>query len=134
MNNEQRANLKMLADYLSKLPRNYKKFNIHNYYRVDNKNLSYGSVLDYRCGTSACAVGHGPAAGIKINFIPNSHSSVSSWNDYCEAAFGVECLSREYYWLFSEVFWPNSNHFDAAKRINQFLSSGVPDSFDHEAY
>lgn len=60
-----RSNLEKLAAYLETLPVDYQHFSMRSYLTKDGSYVSYpeeaNTAID--CGTIACAVGHGPAAG-----------------------------------------------------------------------
>lgn len=67
------------------------------------------------CGTSACAVGHGPQAGVEIQ-------GFETWRAYESRAFGIEHGSAAWYFLFGP------GHRDcpisAVARIEEFLTNG----------
>jgi hypothetical protein len=129
LTDEQRANLDKLATYLEGLPKRYKHFGMGVWITgADGKAivryaLENGGVSS--CGAVACAVGHGPAAGI---LVPGSMvtldcygPSVDWWN-YAEQAFGV-CHD----WCF-ESDWDtiDNHHYGAAARIRYLLDKGEP--------
>lgn len=136
---KQRNNLKQLADYLIKLPDDYNHFDMNFYFAVrpyDNigfqevKNPLSSSLKGYlhKCGTVACAIGHGPDAGI----LPELKEYYSSWEIYEEEMFGAGNIVYEeslllHDWLFSH-HWRNKDNtpHGAAKRIYYFLEHGVP--------
>lgn len=72
---------------------------------------------EYPCGTAACAVGHGPRAGIPIN-------GQKSWESYCCNNFVESVFSEEFAFMFSgdHVNCPHA----AARRINYLLENGLP--------
>lgn len=101
-----RNNLQTLADYLSALPHDYDHFDMGVYFARQREVTSYGDdeeddvyyaeemtvheVLDnpglapdYECGSAACAVGHGPAAGIPVSVNDNE------WSNYADRVFGT---------------------------------------------
>jgi hypothetical protein len=111
------ANLLKLADYLDRLPPDYAHFDMR----------TFGN--GHPCKTSACAAGHGPAAGIP--FPPDvGHLD---WIDYIAAVFDVDHLgiepSPEYMFMFYDDW--DGDHYDAANRIRYALKHGVPDAFNH---
>src|SRR5688500_13801651 len=80
---EQISNLARLADYLSRLPRDYRHFAMQDFLVVPSgpdflgpvrarcveaEYARTGSTEGWTCGTAACALGHGPAAGIPLRF------------------------------------------------------------------
>ena len=87
-----RKNLRVLAEYLDNLPDTYGHFNM-TYYNGDRQYL-YTDIVDDSCGTSACAVGHGPYAGFPIE-------KGEDWNDYSERVFIEEINSPEWDCCFS---------------------------------
>lgn len=111
-----RQNLTRLADYLDSLPPDYAHFDM----RV------FGN--GHPCQTSACAAGHGPAAGIP--FPPEIADF--DWLDYISAVFEVEHTgqtpSPEYRFMFYDDW--DGDHYDAANRIRYALAHGVPPQFD----
>jgi len=79
------------------------------------------------CGTTACAVGHGPLAGIPV--LPGE-----TWHDYEYRVFGVSKVIGWQAWsfLFSGQ-WADSPLNNTAKgsaaRIDYFLKHGVPEDY-----
>lgn len=129
---EQRANLKKLADYLA-TGQTAMKFDMSDYCRkpIDPKkakelrvSLSYMDTVfiqNAECGTVACAIGHGPAAGIP------SHVNDAGWWDYTSRAFGIQPGHEEldddlWAWMFSSE-WKDTDNTPqgAAARIRWFL-------------
>jgi len=116
-----RDNLEKLASYLEALPVDYNHFHM-NVYLVDDEfyhNHADEAPLAGTCGTVACAVGHGPAAGIA------PLGCLEWWSDYARRVFDL--THREHYWCFdgnwSQV--DNTPH-GAAKRIRHMLEHGAP--------
>lgn len=74
--------------------------------------------LYHECGTTACAVGHGPLFGIAP--VP-----YENWKDYMYRAFGVTMWDDEYEWLFS-ADWADTDNtpVGAAARIFYHLATG----------
>lgn len=109
---EQRANLAKLADYLDALPADYRCFEMHSYHS-DAVYPSSASVPE--CGTTACAVGHGPAAGFPATRYEN-------WDEYRIRLFGPGSIfvpgAAQY--MFSPLN-PNDPHA-AAGRIRKVLA------------
>lgn len=123
-----RARLEKLAAYLEGLPKNYRHFEMRSYFG------KYGLVqVEYarkngglpKCGTVACAVGHGPAAGILVpsKFIAND---CVDWNGY-SGLFVGDWNTTEYDWCF-DGSWANADnhHWGAAARIRYLLDHGRP--------
>ena len=82
----------------------------------------------HECGTSACAVGHGPLFGIPVS------SDDNNWFGYCFRVFGVEDPSSAWRWLFHASWGATDNTpTGAAARILYFLDHGIPLEF-HSVY
>lgn len=144
-----RANLIKLADYLESLPRDYKHFDMGNYaehhgdHEFDAGSFEQAFYADPAetindCGTVACAVGHGPAAGIPF---AKKHLTreKSAWsNDYyydidwdAYASNFVDERSAAWTWMF-DGFWDvvDNHHYGAAARIRYYLEHGTPDGLE----
>lgn len=101
-------NLRKLAAYLLALPEGYERFHMASF-----------------CGTSACALGHGPDAGIP--------RQSDDWMRYAAESFGLGSTAQHWVlhswqWCFSPDWAKvdNTPH-GAAKRILWMLENGVPD-------
>jgi hypothetical protein len=117
-----RDNLEKLAAYLEKLPEDYTHFDMSVFFQRGDFTRTYvDATLAGDCGTVACAVGHGPVAGIILA------TESSGWTDYGEKAF--ELVFDEWDWCFSSGWASvdNTPH-GAAKRIRQLLDHGLPDN------
>lgn len=120
-----RENLLTLATFLESNPNVAKHFSMAHF----NSDHVGPTRAKYRCGTSACAVGWGPAAGIKPK------PGVETWSHYMQEAFGVRTSTPAYKWLF-HGWWDDFDNTPtgAAKRILFFLdNSGVPEGFTYPA-
>lgn len=115
LTDEQRANLAILAAYLRSLPANYPDFAMDDF-TSDCEDFAYFPA----CGTAACAVGHGPAAG----FEPRAGET---WFDYSERLFVPDSNIDAWHWCFSGgwTYRDNTAH-GAASRIEWLLAHGVP--------
>jgi hypothetical protein len=117
-----RTNLDKLATYLEGLPADYRHFGMSAYMQsVDRAHFFINQApLAGSCGTIACAVGHGPAAGI-----PADEGTVW-WTDYGEKAF--QLAPEEWAWCFDSQWTvvDNTPH-GAAKRIRYLLDHGLPE-------
>jgi len=141
---EQRANLDTLATYLEALPEDYEHFDMRRYFDArgltpDIVALSSGLVGTEHlnvCGTVACAIGHGPAAGIDPQGSEN-------WSEYSSRVFG--CVNRAlwggvvymgggiYAWAFCEEWCHHDNTpLGAAQRIRYALRHGIPALWDYD--
>lgn len=119
MTDQQKNNLKKLADYLlsGKLKAEFDMEVYEKQIGINNK----------PCGTVACAAGHGPIIGIE-------KLQGEYWKEYIYRVFGInyfhacgEANSLEYNWLFSSRWVSTDNTAaGAGKRINYFLEHGVP--------
>lgn len=120
-------NLTKLADYLDALPDDYDHFEMSEFF-LGPSNTGY---TDFSCGTVACAIGHGPAAGLPLT--PADLDSVNKprWGAYSEWVTGVAVLSREWDWLFSAAWWEYDNTpKGAAARIRYLIQHReVPEEF-----
>lgn len=118
----QKSNLKKLADYLIKLPEDYEHFDMSIFYHTTNDDtMAYEymvpSILNLnRCGTVACALGHGPAAGI----IPDDLGI--SWEEYSSYFINEDFEDGLWPFLFSDDWTGIDNTPQgAAKRIYWIL-------------
>ena len=119
-----RDNLTKLADYLDALPADYEHFDMFDYNRKYTTSGSscrlYLQDRRYDCGTVACAVGHGPAAGIRVY-------GDLGWNSYCTRVFGVDRGENNY--AFEYMFGTSWKRYDntphgAAARIRTYIDLG----------
>lgn len=119
LSDDQRKNLAALAAFLPAVPPEL--FHMNDY---ECKN---------ECGTTHCAAGYGPSAGIPK--LPEEH-----WGVYCGRVFGVvydAWVSKKHRqawcWLFSSSWQSVDNTPDgAATRIRILLDKGVPvDNFGY---
>jgi len=154
---DKRANLKKLADYLAALPTDYAAFEMEDFLQpvsrqiVDKMNddfrkaereyaLNNGGVA--QCGAVACAIGHGPTAGIHALPEHMKGSAIGgdielrtiNWFAYADTFFLEPRADNAFEWMFGGG-WSNydNTHQGAAKRIYYFLENGVPDDFE-DAY
>lgn len=124
----QRSNLKKLATYLESLPADYEHFGMWRYFTHNEESVGVYEInkVCSPCGTAACAVGHGPNAGIKP--LPED----DTWNDYSKRAFGFDPRGdARWEWCFgSEWRYADDTHYGAAARIRYLLKAGrVPEGF-----
>jgi len=123
MNKFHRDNLEKLATYLESLPEDYDQFRMTFFFMrpgdMDGKPQDAMHALKHECGTTACAVGHGPSAGIPVRRDDN-------WTAYCRRVFGVTILdSGDGSYMFGGG-WPNCPK-QAAKRIRTVLARKTRD-------
>lgn len=110
---EQRANLTKLADYLAALPDDYVGFEM-GLYHEDTVYADRAASPD--CGTCACAVGHGPTAGI-------DPEKDEWWDAYHRRVFGAGSIHVDgaQRYMFG-THNPNDPHA-AAARIREVLAA-----------
>lgn len=123
-----RENLTKLATYLEALSADYTHFHMSSYFRGgDGPHFVNDAPFAGSCGTVACAVGHGPAAGIPAN------EGTVWWSDYAEEAF--ELQQKEWEWCFASMWVVVDNTPQgAAKRIQHLLEHGLPDDAVRQIY
>jgi hypothetical protein len=112
------VNLDKLATYLESLPADYEHFNMSFYFKRYGASKSLEQITEQfnlnQCGTSACAIGHGPAAGIPIQ-------NDLLWTTYSTRAFGCTDWTHGFgQYMFN--FENEGDHFDAAGRIREVLA------------
>ncbi len=114
----QRDNLKKLADYLA-AGNTAMRFDMASYCCEPGKIKV--TPRNHACGTVACAVGHGPAAGI-------DPEGTLSWSDYVECRL---CTDTDvFHWLFAARWQHVDNTPEgAAGRITWYLDKGLPADF-----
>jgi hypothetical protein len=118
---EQEANLRKLAAYLLTLPADYPDFEMRDFVQ-SGEYEKREFVHQPACGTAACAVGHGPNAGIE----PAPY--LESWRDYSVRAFGLNFWSPDWDWCFSGEWADVDNTVHgAAKRVIHLLANGLPE-------
>ena len=145
-----RVNLATLASYLESLPEDYAEFEMESFLDADlydetNQKvvkqylLANGGVAS--CGTSACAVGHGPAAGLffKADEIVLDYDDelLPKWRDYMRRVFGISGCGCGFDFMFGSNWSDVDNTVHgAAARIRYYLAEGAPDEnpWDTERY
>jgi len=122
---KQRKNLNKLAEFLVFV--NPSMFDILTFHSMEE---DYGGrpTKKHPCGSTACMVGWGPAAGVKPK-------EGESWVDYTQRAFGEHNIPHGFYndtdvlweWLF-DANWSDADNtpVGGAKRIHYMLKHGVP--------
>lgn len=142
-------NLVKLAEYLERLPEDYPYFGMKEYFlpvgtetllclsnqqRRDMTQYALHNGGVHTCGTAACAVGHGPSAGILFHeneidsdaaYDPDTDSwSVPTplWNRYAERAFVSRSWGQPFEFLFGGGWSTlDDTHRGAAARIRYLL-------------
>lgn len=112
----QRANLARLATYLEALPADYAEFDMGSYQKREGSGSGLPLARRLKaptCGSSACAIGHGPFAGIRVY-------GDFSWSAYADRVFGT-CDNGSH--AGRRMFGLNNkgDHFAAAERIRAEL-------------
>lgn len=124
---EQVDNLYTLAEFLETLPPDYGNFEMKVFLRHrnggGNNYITEKSILVQEqnvCGTVACAIGHGPTAGIA----PSKNRE--DWWVYAKDKF-TNHNNEVFEWCFGAdwSYYDNTPH-GAAARIRYMLSNGVP--------
>ena len=130
-----RDNLTKLARYLATLPDDYEAFDMElffsgpsDYVEVDYARKNGG--VD-KCGAVACAVGHGPSAGILVPDHLILGGIYVSWSGYVREFF-IETYGRgaeaalAFGWMFDDAWTEVDNTpKGAAKRILWLLEHGI---------
>lgn len=131
----QRKNLAKLADYLESLPEDYAHFDMSGYLDGASPEAAVqyarknGGVAS--CGTVACALGHGPAAGVLFRpgeILPPEDDAPAEpdWDTYGDRFVPAEDCAA-WSWLFSGSWsWSDGHHWGAAARIRFILKQGMP--------
>lgn len=125
---EQRGNLAALAEYLESGPA--LRFDMARF-AADGERHEIDPEAMLRCGTAACALGHGPFAGLPAK-------RQEEWKDYAFRVFGVGptdigSQSPAFLWMFGGAWAEIDNSPDgAAARIRWFLRNGVPPDSDEQ--
>ena len=116
-----RRNLRKLANYLLNLSNDYDHFGMATY---NNDGRPRQAMATAQCHTVACALGHGPYAGI----LPLTAEGSRDWSDYQAEVFGLDCF--EWAWCF-EAGWYRVDNTPkgAALRIFYLLDEGVPQRY-----
>jgi len=137
-----RVNLATLASELEALPADYAQFEMDSFIDGDTYRnseaikqylLTNGGVAS--CGTSACAVGHGPSAGLffkadEIGIDLGDDELLPDWSKYVRRVFGVAAFSDDFNFMFGGNWhdYDNTVH-GAAARIRYYLARGVPEAY-----
>lgn len=127
-----------LAAYLESLPVDYEHFGMALWFQGDDEEaeaqyaLKNGGVAS--CGTVACAVGHGPAAGILVprSMVQRDGEYIDvDWGAYAGRFIGDWAWGSPgrplFNWLFEDE-WAriDDTHWGAAARIRYLLANGSP--------
>lgn len=130
---KQKANLDKLANYLEGLPKRYRHFDMHSYHEAHDPSatleqyadyaMNNGGVTKHACGAVACAIGHGPAAGILMT------KRLANPGDYYRPQWGTYSFQNfapsgnHWDWMFSSEWTRIDNgHRGAAARIRYVLA------------
>ena len=113
-----KENLEKLATYLEALPSDYHRFGMRNWFADENGYETYidDDAIDsgHVCGTAACAIGHGLAAGVPVG-------AADSWVQYADNFACIDTQAFEY--MFAGT-WEDydDTHQGAAQRIRMYLT------------
>ena len=114
-----------LRDGLAALPDDYGNFNMFFYHSGGGQAVE-ANTPPHSCGTVACAMGHAPS--IVTPGFPGEE-----WRSYSGRVFGITDIDSEWEWLFSAEWGDFDNTLTGTvKRIDYYLSNGVPAAFDPE--
>lgn len=132
-----RERLDKLATYLENLPEDYQHFEMSGYFYApdDEINATEAHYAQHNggvpsCGTAACAVGHGPAAGILMPghmiaepAYTHDHFYID-WDEYSLLFTGEEDTNTLLWkWLFGGLWsFVDNHHWGAAARIRYVLA------------
>lgn len=150
----QRHNLLKLANYLEALPEDYVHFDMRQFaeHRGDCDLPMEDDVMAAKrpkafltnCGTVACAAGHGPAAGVRVqpgefNYLSQYEGATPygvEWGTYTKRAFGAAPFSPQFTFMFSGEWKArgDNHHYGAAARIRYLLAKGPPDRDGDDFY
>jgi len=134
-----RENLIKLATYLEGLPIDYQHFTMETYigvaegddwampdmYTMGKYARQNGGLAQFPCHTVACALGHGPAAGILANPSADMIGDHIIWSRYSEKF--VDHGEEHWSWIFGEEWAEIDNtHRGAAARIRFLLDYDLP--------
>lgn len=129
-----RENLDKLASYLEQLPADYSHFNMGVF--ADGEGVAeYLATATIQCGTAACAVGHGPAAGLAMTeeelalllVLPNRVRGYDTWGVYSERVFDIKQNGPRWEWMFGGGWCgKDDTPHGAAKRIRYILEGFDP--------
>lgn len=133
----QRARLDRLATYLEGLPADFAHFGMESWIDTGNDSVSAGHYALKNggvasCGTSACAAGHGPAAGI---LVPKALVEINKDERWADVDWIAYCRlftqdNDAHHWLFNGQWGAvDDHHWGAAARIRRLLDKGVPREF-----
>lgn len=131
-NKLQREHLAKLSAYMRSLPKNYAHFDMYNY-MGGNKKIQANYALHNggvdACGTVACGIGHGPAAGILANEDEIRRYAdgtvLVSWYDYARRAFGLDAFRSAGAFLFNSSWkYYDNTPTGLADRIDYYLATG----------
>jgi hypothetical protein len=121
MKKKHRDNLLKLASYLETLPDDYEQFDMGEYMSERDGDCMEPLGPDEQskpsCGTVACAVGHGPAAGIRVY---GDHS----WEEYADRVFGYMSGGSFEYMFGASWSCTDNTPKGAAARIRTYLALG----------
>lgn len=129
INYELDTKYKTIAELLNNIPDGYGGIVDFIHSHGTAKDVWNVTKRDYNsCGTVACALGHGPAAGITPKVTTSWFDT--SWGQYGSEEFGVDDSSAAWYWLFGPD-WEKADNTPqgAAARINLYIVNGVPEDY-----
>jgi hypothetical protein len=127
MKAKHKANLLKLAAYLDTLPDDYERFDMYEYMKDEDGDVVWITTQNKpTCGTVACAIGHGPSAGVRVY-------GDTDWGDYADRVFG-RLPDRCFDYMFSSgwTYYDNTPK-GAAARIRTYVALGAaPEGWSYE--
>ena len=151
---DHRKHLGILATHLERLPWDYNHFTMRtffadrtesflngkrnrNYVNLDQY-LTKPELIEQNCGTVACALGHGPAAGISPFLLDDGEDMIACLDDFDWLKYATLFCEDpiDFYWLFSGGWGSvDDTHRGAAARIRYLLAHGhPPKGFFHDRH
>lgn len=127
MKQKHKDNLLKLAAYLETLPDDYEQFHMFEYMKDDEGFVLWQpQTVQPGCGTVACAVGHGPSAGIRLYGDTN-------WDSYVDRVFGYLLHNGFEYMFGADWTYTDNTPKGAAARIRTYVELGrTPEGWDYE--
>ena len=101
---------------------------------LDNVDVKNAVIVHKSCNSIACAIGHGPIAGIKLTQDELDHCD-NDWFEYSLIAFGVSNRDTDnrrsaFEWMFGGDWYNRDNTpKGAAQRVVYALNNGVPSNW-----
>ena len=128
LTSKQVANFRKLERFLWRPLPSATTFDMRTYLmRATGQECRPDASTSSECGTTRCALGCGPLAGVPVG-------SADGWTEYCSRNF---CGSRTatWNWVFHPQWsWVDNTRQGAANRIRWLLEHGCPDNSDQQLW